>query len=146
MQNHLVKETLYAGFQWSSQDWYRGPFTFQLTLPWTIEGNCQLYLGVRERIIIICLHIQAFIRFKILRVLKRRFNAEFSPLFCFNLHSFLLKAAFKEIRHLLCYQQYKKNNHHILHNNIWIEWCFSSLFHRRFLSSLSSPLGPCVMA
>lgn len=113
MQNRLVKEILYTGFARSTQDWYLGPFTFQLTLPWTIEGNCQLYLGVTERIITICLHTQAFIRFKILRVLKRRFNAEFSPPFCFNLHSFLLKEVFREIRHLLCYRQYKKNNHHI---------------------------------
>jgi len=39
---------------------------------------------------------------QITRVLKQRFNAEFSPPFCFNLHGFLLKEAFKEIRHLFC--------------------------------------------
>lgn len=95
-----MKTPLHTGFGCSS--WGSG-FTCQTILPWTTEGNCQLYLGERSiTIITAALHTQAFIRFKIVRVRHRWFNVEFIPSFCFNRHSFLSKEAFKGIRFLQC--------------------------------------------
>lgn len=80
-----------------------------MTLPWPTQG--QLYLWERTIIIITAAalhHTQAFIGFKILRVLQSWFNVEFTPSFCFNRHSFLSKEAFREIRFLLCISSTKR--------------------------------------